>query len=83
MYVYMRNIAPIRTRKPETVIPITEPVDTEGEELFKDDEVDVFGVGLDVEVTPGSVVSSGTEFVSEPEAPRNKLDPGLTSEEAV
>jgi hypothetical protein len=77
MYVYKRNIAPIKTRKTATVIAITEPVGTEGEVLFEDDEEDVFGVGLDVEVTPGSVVSrSDTEFVDEPEAPSNKLDTG-------
>jgi len=84
MYVYMRNIAPIRTRKTATVIASTEPVGTEGEVLVEDDEEDVFGVGLDVEVTPRSVVSrSETEFVNEPEAPSNKLDPGLTPDETV
>ncbi len=67
----MRIIAPTRTRKTATVIATAEPVDKDGEELFEDDEEDVFGVGLDVEVTPGLVVS-------EPEAPSNKLDPGLT-----
>jgi len=80
MYVYMRNIAPIRTRKTETVIAITEPVDTEVEGLFGDDEEDV-GLGV---VTTGSVVSSlRTVFVDMPEAPSNKLDPGLTPEETV
>lgn len=85
MYVYMRNIAPIRTRKAEVVIAITEPVDTEGEEVFNDDEEDAVGVGLDVEVTPGTLVvsSSVTGFVAEPEAPSNKLDPGLTPDETV
>jgi hypothetical protein len=84
MYVYTRNIAPIRTTKTETVIAITDPVDTEGEELFEDDEEDAFGVALDVEVTPGSVVGrSETEFAGKPEVPSNKLDPGLTPEEAV
>ena len=79
MYVYMRNIAPIRTTKTETVIAITEPVESEGEEMFEDDEEDVFGVELDV--APDLVVSrSETEFIGEPEAPSNKLDPGLTSE---
>jgi hypothetical protein len=82
MYVYMRNIAPIRTTKTETVIAITEAVDTEGGWLFEDDEEDVLGVELDV--TPVSVVSrSETEFVDEPEAPSNKLDPRLTPEETV
>lgn len=77
-------MAPIRTRKTETVIPITEPVDTEVEDLFEGDEEDVFGVGLDVEVTPESVVSrSEPESDDMPEAPSNKLDPGLTPEEAV
>jgi hypothetical protein len=50
--------------------------------LFEGDEEDALGVELDV--TPVSVVSRReTEFVDEPEAPSNKLDPGLTSEEAV
>jgi hypothetical protein len=83
-YVYMRNIAPTRTRKAETVIAITEPVDTDAEELFDDEEEDALGVGLGVEATPGSVASgSENECVDEPEAPSNKLDPGLTPVEAV
>jgi len=69
------------TTKTETVIAITEAVDTEGG-LFEDDEEDVLGVELDV--APVSVVSRPeTEFVDEPEAPSNKLDPRLTPEEAV
>jgi hypothetical protein len=83
MYVYMRNIAPIRTRKTVTIIAITVPVDTEEEDLFEDDEEDVVGVGLDVEVTAGSVVSSWETDGTEPEAPSNKLDPGLMLEEIV
>jgi hypothetical protein len=54
----MRNIVPIRTRKAVTVIAIIEPVDTEGEETFEEDEEDVFAVGLDVIVVTGSVLSS-------------------------
>jgi hypothetical protein len=77
MYVYMRNIAPIRTTKTATVIAITEPVDTEGGELFEDDEEDAFCVELDV------VGRLETEFVDEPEAPSNKLDPRSTPEETV
>jgi hypothetical protein len=74
----MTNIAPIRTRKTEMAIASTEPVDTEGGEFFKEDEEDVLGVGLDVEVSRPE-----TEFVDTPEAPSNKLDPRLTSEETV
>jgi hypothetical protein len=81
MYVCMTNIAPIRTRKTEIAIASTEPVETEGGEFFKEDEEDVLGVGLDVEVAP--VSRPETEFADTPEAPSNKLDPGLTSEEAV
>ncbi len=77
----MRNITPTRTRKAATVIAITEPVDTDGDEPFEDDEEDVAGVGLDVEVVPESVVNTPKpEFVGEPVAPSNKLDPGLTPE---
>lgn len=76
----MTSIAPIRTRKTEIAIASTEPVDTEG--VFKEDEEDVLGVGLDVEVAPAPVVSRPeSEFEDTPEAPSNKLDPGLTSEE--
>jgi hypothetical protein len=77
----MKNIAPTRARKAATVIATTEPVDTDGGELLEDDEEDVTGVGLDVEVVPESVVKRPKpEFVGEPVAPSNKLDPGLTPE---
>jgi hypothetical protein len=47
-------MAPIRTRKTATIIAITDPVDSDGEEWFEDDVVDVVsGAGLDVEVIGG------------------------------
>lgn len=77
------NIAPIRTRKPATIIATAEPVDTdEEEEWFDDDEVGVMSdVGVDVETIPESVGNrSETVGVDEPS---NKLDSTVAAEVAV
>jgi len=67
----------MRTRKTATIIPITEPVDNDGEEWFVVDVVS--DVGLDVELVPGSVMSRLEAVgVDEPEAPINKLVPTST-----
>jgi hypothetical protein len=79
----MTNIAPIRTRKPATIIATTDPVDTDAEEeWFEDDEEGVVSdVGVDVEVIPGSVMSR-LEVVGVDD-PSNKLDTTEAAEVAV